>query len=153
MLFRSEKAVEANKWIDTPPYATKQGVLIQGYDNSISLEWVQSVVSPGADGIYKISGLSGGNGARAVKCYMIIPFPFEDPTGWNITAYEENVKTPKPGKRYIVTVEVLENCRTTYRLATAYYDPKKYSDWAGYDFRDGTRSIIAWRDFPRPKKK
>lgn len=148
-----EKVVEANKWIDIPPYATEQSVLIQGYDNHISLEWVQSVILPGADGIYKISGLSGGNGARAVKCYMIIPFQFEDPAGWNITTCEEVVKTPKKGKQYLVALEVLENCRTTYRLATAYYDPKKYSDWVGYDFRDGKRSIIAWRGFPRPKMK
>lgn len=77
-----EKQVEANRWIDTPPYATQQNVLIQDYSGNISLGWVQSVILPDKDGTYKISGLSGGTGAKAVKCYMIIPFPFEDSKGW-----------------------------------------------------------------------
>lgn len=148
-----EKQVEANRWIDTPPYATQQNVLIQDYSGNISLGWVQSVILPDKDGTYKISGLSGGTGAKAVKRYMIIPFPFEDSKGWFFTAEETGGPTPKKGKPYIVTLDILKAGRTTYKLATAYYDPKKYSDWVGYDYRDGTKSIIAWRNFPRPKTK
>ena len=135
-----EKQVEANRWIDTPPYATQQNVLIQDYSGNISLGWVQSVILPDKD-------------AKAVKCYMIIPFPFEDSKGWFFTAEETGGPTPKKGKPYIVTLDILKAGRTTYKLATAYYDPKKYSDWVGYDYRDGTKSIIAWRNFPRPKTK
>lgn len=148
-----KKQVEANKWIDVAPYATQQNVLIQDHSGHISLGWVQSVILPEKDGTYKISGLSGGTGAKAIKYYMIIPFPFEDSRGWVFTAEETERPTPKKSKPYLVTVETLEHGRTTYKLATAYYDPQKYRDWIGYDFRDGTRSIIAWRDFPRPKMK
>lgn len=144
--------VETNKWIDTPPYATQQGVLIQDYNKNVSLAWVESKVEPGADGIYKISGLTGGAGPRPVKCYMIIPLPFEDRTSWNISAVEETERTPKKNRPYIVALEIQENGRTTYQLATAYYDPGKYSDWIGYNFKGCTKTVIAWREFPRPKR-
>ena len=148
-----KKQVEANRWIDIPPYATQQNVLIQDYIDNISLGWVQSVILPEKDGTYKISGLTGGTGGKSIKYYMIIPFPFEDSRGWVFTTDETEGPTPKKSKPYLVTVETLRYGKTSYRLATAYYDPKKYSDWVGYDYRDGTKSIIAWRNFPRPKTK
>lgn len=153
LYLHEEKQVETNRWIDIPPYAVQQNVLIQGYDNQVFLGWVESVILPEKDGFYKISGLSGGCGGRAVKYYMIIPFPFEDNKGWTFTAEEDRGPMPKKSKPYLVMVETTEHGKTTYKLATAYYDPQKYRDWIGYDFRNGTRSIIAWRDFPRPKMK
>ena len=153
LYLHEEKQVETNRWIDIPPYAVQQNVLIQDYSGNISLGWVQSVILPEKDGTYKISGLSGGTGAKSIKYYMIIPFPFEDSKGWVFTAEETRGPTPKKDKPHIVMLEILKAGRTTYKLATAYYNPQKFSDWVGYDYRDGTKSIIAWRNFPRPKIK
>ncbi len=145
-------SVAVNKWIDTPPYATEQNVVIQDFSNKVSLGWVRSQAEQGSDGIFKISGLSGGVGPKPVKCYMIIPFPFENRANWNFTAVENVEKEPQKGKPYIVAIESTVYGRTTYRLAVAYYKPGTYSDWIGYDSRECADTVIGWRDFPRPKQ-
>ncbi len=145
-------SVAVNKWIDTPPYATLHNVVIQDYSNNVALGWVESRAEQGPDGLYKISGLYGGVGPKSLKCYMIIPFPFENCTGWNFIAVEDVEKKPRKGKPYIVAIESVVFNRTTYRLATAYYEPGTHSDWIGYNFNGCAHTVIGWRNFPRPKQ-
>ncbi len=152
-LFQHETVkVKANEWIDVPPYAIQQNVMIQDLQDNVFFGWVECCVRLDENGIYKVVGLQGGYGCKPLKYYMIIPFPFDDRADWNFTFNEEDERVPKENKQYIVALEVKEGTRTTYKLALAYYKPGKYSDWLGYDFKDCSKTIIAWREIPRPKK-
>ncbi len=135
----------------SPPYAVMQGVLIQDFQNSISFGWVECHVKQNKNRMYEIAGLQGGNGNKPIKCYMIIPFPFDDYTGWNFV-FDDNEITPKKNKPYIVAIEDKSGRCTTYELAISHYIPGKYSDWDGYDFKECSKAVIAWREMPCPKK-
>lgn len=103
------------------------------------------------NGLYKIGGLCGGHGAKPVKCWMKIPFPHEDFTGWH-SEYAEGSELPRKEKhQYLVCVEKREYGRTTYELRIARYAPSSRGDWIGFEFKDRTRDVIAWRELPTPE--
>lgn len=141
-----ETMVCANQWIKTPPYAVKQDVLVKDFDDNVYLGWIESCVVS-ENGNYKITGIRGstnkGWGAKPVKSYMIIPMPFDDHTGWNMTCDE---KQPKKNKEYLLAVETTHGNRRSYRLRLSYYVDGKYNDWLGFDSPNSY--VIAWRDLP-----
>ena len=147
--------IPVNEWIKEPPYAIEQGVIIQDYDDNVSLSWVGCSFKKDENGIDKISGLFGGYGPKPIKYWMKIPFPHEDLTGWH-SEYVEGTDFPrKKDQEYLVCVEVQEyGCTTYYELRVARYSPSKKGDWAGlgYVIHNSTRSIIAWREIPSPKR-
>ena len=150
-----EVIVNYNEWLNIPPYATLQDVLIQDIKGSVTLGWVESQIYEDLnDGSYKVRGIRGGMGGNTLKFYMLIPFPFEDFTYWNWVCDDDfTEKRLKKEKPYIIAVERKSGNHTTYKLSIGYYNPNgKYSDWVGYDYKDCDRTVIAWREIPPPKE-
>lgn len=144
-----EVPIIVNRWINTPPYATQQDVLIQDTNDKITLGCVASHVELKKDGRYQVGGIFGGKGPKELKCYMIVPFPFDDPTGWVFFGDEE--RAPRKGQKYLITVELVDEChKRHYFLEIRQCKPGKYSDWAGYDYKGliNQISVIAWRPLP-----
>lgn len=145
--------IAPNVWITETPYSIQQNVFIQDYGDNVSFSWVGSNIVQDENGLYKISGLYGGYGAKPVKCWMKVPFPHEDFTGWH-SEYVEDVDFPrKKNHQYLVCVEVQEYGRTTYELRITKYSHSKNSEWLGYDIHNRARNVIAWRELPRPTRK
>lgn len=137
-----EVEAPSNKWITATPWAIQTNVLIQDYTDKIDLAWVDSRISQEADGTYKITGLEGGNGKRPLKCWMHIPLPFEDSTGWHSEYMDGLDAQKKDGKQYIVCIEERLGSYTRYKLQLARCEK---GGWHGLN-------VIAWREIPRAKK-
>lgn len=148
-----EIQIKPNEWITAKPWAIEQSVFIQDFDDKVEFGWVDCVITKQNDGKYKITGLSGGNGNKPIKCWMKIAFPYDDYTGWYFDGDEEAASKLKKGNIYVVCVESKVGQRARYDIYTARYNPTKTSDWDGYDFKETTRNVIAWRDFPKPSRK
>ena len=145
-----EKEIPCNVWVAEPPYAVKPNVFIQDYSDKVSFSWVDTRIVKEKNGEYKVGGLFGGDGAKPVKCWMAISFPFEDSNGWN-GAYINEVEFPKKeNKFYLVCIEIKECGRTYYKLKPTLFANGK---WSGIDRKDSNREVIAWREFPAKSRK
>ena len=135
-----------NKWITDTPYAVEQNVFIQDMDNNISFSWVDSSVKEDKDGNYHIVGIEGGVGPKPLKCWMKIPFPHEDFTGWHSEYVIDSDSPRKKNHQYLVCTENNDYGRTTYRMQITRYNPGKHTDW-------NCSNVIAWRELPKPCRK
>lgn len=149
-----ETNITPNEWITAKPWAIQQDVFIQDFDNKVEFGWVDSSTSKREDGSIEISGLEGGIGRRAIKCWMKIPMPYEDMEGWNFEYLQDFEHIPKKNHQYLVCVEIqVSNYTKRYELRLAWYNPTRTGDWDGYKAADTTHHIIAWRDIPKPTQK
>ena len=144
--------VKENEWIDIKPYAPTQNVFVQDYDNNVSFSWVDSNIEQKEDGSLVVNGLIGGIGPKAIKCWMMIPLPHEDFTGWQSEYVWDDERPKIKGREYLVCVEVKKYGRTTYKLMLDLYDPSRKSEWSRCNL-ESSESVIAWRDIPRPSTK
>lgn len=141
--------VPANEWISVPPYAIIRDVFLVDYSGRVTFGWVGSRVVPDEHGVCTIGELYGGDGGLPVARYMIIPMPFEDPTGWHFEDNEDDPIGPKKKKQYCIAIERKSPYGTTYEFRLAYYEPSTHYDWIGFDRRDANVSVIAWRAIPK----
>lgn len=146
-----EREIEPNTWIDVVPYAIQMGVFIQDYDDKVEFGWVGSYSKRNKDGTYPYK-LEGGLGARPIKYWMKIQYPTEDLNGWHSEFAQDIEVRPKKNHIYLCCIEIREFSRRRYELRLVYYNPTKSGEWHGFDYKDCTREVIAWREIPKPKK-
>ena len=142
--------IAPNVWTNEIPYAIQQRVFIQDYSDNVSFSWVGDRCIQGEDGAYKLAGLEGGYGKKAIKCWMPVAMPFEDFDGWNSEYIEDPEKPKKHGRKYLLCIEDRANGRTTYSLFPATWDKNK---WVGVNTKDPLKSVIAWREYPSKSRK
>jgi len=139
-------------WTDAEPYSTQENVVFMKESDSTRTHFGT---------VYKAKeGLSGHPGGLSVwepaRCFMLIPFPFDDPRGWNVLYGADEPTYPQKAndkKRYIVCVEFNNFGRTDYSLREAIYTGETRKDtWIIRNRRRETEQVIAWMEFPKPPR-